>query len=396
MSERDGHELEPPGHFVDLDAPTHRSSPTILADHVPALTRAGTVEFGDYELLEEIARGGMGVVYRARQKSLSRVVALKMILAGQLASAEDVMRFHAEAQSAANLRHDAIVAIHEVGEHAGHHYFTMEFIEGESLASRLARGPLPALEAARLLQAIAEAIQHAHEQQIIHRDLKPANILLDQRNHPHVTDFGLAKRGAAVSETIRPGQVVGTPAFMPPEQAGGKWGAITLSVDVYSLGAVLYAAITGQAPFNAPTPLDTLMLVLEQEPAWPRTLNRTIPRDLEAIVMKCLKKSPSARYATAQQVADDLQRFRAGEPVYARRGDAVYLTLRWLRNNVIVAGVSGAAALLLLMLALTTSLAYLTEIQRRVRLEDRIGELESKLAALSNQLHKRDRLEKQD
>jgi serine/threonine protein kinase len=211
--------------------------------------------FGDYELLEEIARGGMGVVYKARQVSLNRIVAVKMILAGALASEEDVKRFRAEAEAAANLQHPNIVAIHEVGEHEGQHYFSMDYIDGRSLAGLVREHPLPARQAAEYVQTIAEAVQYAHEQGTLHRDLKPSNIIVDEQDRPHVTDFGLARRIEGDTRLTGTGKVLGTPSYMPPEQAASKRGALGPPADVYALGAILYDLLTGRPPFRAETPL---------------------------------------------------------------------------------------------------------------------------------------------
>ena len=218
--------------------------------------------FGDYELIREIARGGMGVVFLARQVSLNRLVALKMILAGQLASETDVKRFHAEAEAAANLDHPGIVPIYEVGQHEGQHYFSMGFIQGRSLSQRLTEGPLPPREAAELIRRVCEAIDYAHQHGVIHRDLTPANILLDRNGNPRVTDFGLAKKLKNDSGLTGSGQIMGTPSYMPPEQAGGKRGEVGPAADVYALGATLYALLTGRPPFQAATPMETVNQVI--------------------------------------------------------------------------------------------------------------------------------------
>jgi serine/threonine-protein kinase len=228
--------------------------------------------FGDYELLEEIARGAMGVVYKARHVNLNRLVALKMILAGQLASPQEVQRFHTEAEAVANLDHPNIVPIHEVGEQEQQHYFAMKLIEGGSLAQHMPRFRGDARAAAQLLATVARAVHYAHQRGILHRDLKPANILLDERGEPHVTDFGLAKRVEGGGQLTQSGAIVGTPAYMAPEQARAEKGLST-AVDVYSLGGILYEILTGQMPFQAETPLDTILRVLEQEPIHPRSLN---------------------------------------------------------------------------------------------------------------------------
>src|SRR5271166_5934665 len=255
--------------------------------------------FGDYEIVREIARGGMGVVFLARQISLNRTVALKMILAGQLADETDVRRFYTEAEAAANLDHPGIVPIYEVGQHEGQHYFSMGFVEGQSLAQRLADGPLPPREAAELIRRVSEAIEYAHQHGVIHRDLKPANVLLDQNGNPRVTDFGLAKRVQGESGLTGSGQIMGTPSYMPPEQAGGERGGVGPAADVYALGATLYALVTGRPPFQAATAMDTVIQVVSDEPVPPRRLNASIPSDLETICLKCLQKEPALRYASA-------------------------------------------------------------------------------------------------
>jgi WD40 repeat protein len=305
--------------------------------------------FGDYELIGEIARGGMGVVFEARQLSLNRKVALKMILAGQLANETDVKRFHTEAEAAANLDHPGIVPIYEVGQHQGQHYFSMGFIEGQSMAQRLAAGPLPPREAAALLMKVAEAIDYAHQCGVIHRDLKPGNILLDGKGNPRVTDFGLAKKIQGDSGLTGSGQVMGTPSYMPPEQAGGQRAAVGPAADVYALGATLYALITGRPPFQAATAMDTVIQVLSDEPVAPRRLNGSIPRDLETICLKCLEKEPDQRYASAAALAADLRRFLSGEPIVARPVTRLERVAKWARRKPTVAAsyLLGLLALLL-------------------------------------------------
>lgn len=289
--------------------------------------------FGDYELLAEIAKGGMGVVYRARQTSLDRIVALKMILGGRLAHDEDIERFRSEAAAAGRLSHPNIVSIHDVGCIDGRHYFSMEFIEGKSLAQLLQNGPLPGRDAARYLALVARAVQHAHEKGILHRDLKPSNILLDAWDRPHVSDFGLAKRLGGDSGQTRTGAILGTPSYMAPEQAQGRIRDLGPACDVYGLGATLYDLLTGRPPFRSDTPLDTVLQVLENQPAPPTLLNSKVDPDLETICMKCLEKDPALRYPSAQALAEDLERYLAGESIQARSFNVLDRLTRMLEHS---------------------------------------------------------------
>lgn len=307
-------------------------------EHVPVKSSAAAGDlvnyFGDYELLEEIARGGMGVVYKARQTKLNRTVAIKMILAGQLASQPAVGRFYAEAESAGRLDHPNIVPIYEVGQHQGQHYFSMAYVDGESLAAKVSGGPLSPLVAAQTVKIVAEAVQYAHEQGIIHRDLKPANVLLDKAGQPKVTDFGLARKiDAGGDGPTATGDVLGTPSYMPPEQAGGESWKIGSHSDVYSLGAILYCLLTGRPPFQAANTLDTLMQVLNNEPAPPVLLNQDVDRDIQAICLKCLEKEAQRRYPSARLLIDDLTRYIAGESISVRNLNLLDRVTRTLQNS---------------------------------------------------------------
>jgi hypothetical protein len=308
--------------------------------------------FGGYELLAELGRGGFGVVYKARQVALKRVVALKMIQAG----ADDLARFMVEAESVARLQHPNIIQIHEIGEHDGLPYFSLEFCAGGSLAQRLNGAPLPAAEAAQLIETLARAMHTAHLQQVVHRDLKPANILLTADGRPKITDFGLAKKldeGGGRTET---GEVMGTPSYMAPEQAAGRLGEIGPATDVYALGALLYELLTGRAPFRAASPMETLQQVLSNDPVALSRLQPRTPRDLETICLKCLQKEPRKRYASALELADDLARFRGGESIRARPIGALSRVRRWCRRNRSMVSLLGAL-LVCMMVAVAVWLA---------------------------------------
>lgn len=286
-------------------------------------------DFGGYELLEEIGRGGMGVVYRARQKSLDRIVALKMILRGNDASPEDLARFRAEAESAAQLHHPNLVNVYEVGESDGRPFFSMKFVEGTTLAKRLTVGPLSSRSAAEMLAPICRAIADAHRHGVLHRDLKPSNVLMDNEGRSYVTDFGLAKRvgsdltssdrdAAARASLTLTGAILGTPGYMAPEQAAGERGQVSAATDIYALGAILYAMLTGRPPFQAASVVDTVLMVREQDPLPPRMLNPKADADLEMICLKCLQKPADLRYASADALADDLEAYLKSEPISAR------------------------------------------------------------------------------
>jgi len=317
--------------------------------------------FGDYELLDVIARGGMGIVYKARQVSLNRIVALKMILSGEFASRVEVDRFYSEAKAAALLDHPGIVPIYEVGEHEGKHFFSMTYVEGSSLATKLNEGLLEPIQAARTMLEVTQAVHYAHEQGVIHRDLKPSNILLDLQGRPRVTDFGLAKRLTEDTGMTVSGQVLGTPSYMPPEQAAGHINTIGPASDVYALGAVLYSLTTGRPPFQSASGIETLRQVVEKEPVAPRQLNPAIPRDLETIILKCLEKSLPRRYSTAKLLSEELQRFIEGRPILARPIGRVQKAWRWCRREPAVASLLSLSLLLVIGLVVGTGWAYLRE-----------------------------------
>ncbi len=287
----------------------------------------------DYELLEEIGRGGMGVVFRARQITLDREVAVKMILRGRLASEADLQRFLAEAAATARLEHPHIVPIYDVGDFDGRPYFSMKYIDGETLADRLARGPLPQRTAAKIVSKIARGIGAAHRHGVLHRDIKPSNILLAKGGEPMITDFGLAKQEASQHSLTSSGMVLGTPAYMSPEQAAGRRGLVGPTSDVYSLGCVLYHALAGRAPLIADSPVELMLKVLEQDPPPPRMLRPNLDRDLEMIVVRCLQKPADLRYASADHLADDLEAFLNDERISARSGRFSQVVARLFRET---------------------------------------------------------------
>src|SRR5437870_6632 len=306
------------------------------------------MDFGDYELLEQIGRGGQGVVFRARQKSLNRIVALKVIGLGHWATEAHLKRFRPEAEAAARLEHPGIVPIHEVGERDGSCYFSMKFVEGGQLDEVVKQTPMSLRQAAELIAKVARTVHYAHEHGILHRDITPGNILLDQKGEPHLTDFGLARLVESESTVTRTLEVLGTPSYMAPEQAVGNNAAIGSVTDVYGLGAVLYQLLTGQPPFAGGTTYETIRLLLDTEPRPPRLLNPKIDRDLSTICLKCLEKDPKRRYSSALALAEDLERWLKHEPIQARHTGVFARGGKWVRRNptsaLLVASLVGLAA----------------------------------------------------
>jgi serine/threonine-protein kinase len=320
------------------------AEPATLPPAIPKESGPAPADFGKYELLGELGRGGMGVVYKAWQRDLERTVAVKMILGSHLASEEQVARFQAEARVAGRLSHAHIVQVYEAGAVHGQPYFAMQYIEGRGLDWVLVEDPPAPADAVRLLAAVARAVAYLHSQGLIHRDLKPSNILVDSAGRPFLTDFGLARFLERESSLTQTGAIVGTPSYMAPEQAaGGK--EVGPRSDVYGLGAILYELLTGRPPFREGTPLDTLVQVMEGEPTLPRRLNPSLPRELELICLKCLEKAPERRYSSASALADDLERFLEGEAVEARPRGPWQRLVRWARREPALASRLGGLAL---------------------------------------------------
>jgi tRNA A-37 threonylcarbamoyl transferase component Bud32 len=335
---------------------------------MPDLMHGATVRyFGDYEIQKVLGRGGMGVVYKARQVSLNRQVALKMIKAGALADEAELRRFRNEAEAVALLDHAGIVPVYEVGEHDGQNYFSMKLVEGGNLAEELPAFQADPRAAATLLAETAEAVHHAHMRGILHRDLKPANILIDAQGHPHVTDFGLAKLIESDVELTASGAVMGTPSYMSPEQASGRRASITTATDVYGLGAILYALLTGKAPFGGDSLIDTLQAVKERPPVSPRSLSASVPRDLETICLKCLAKDPRWRYASAHALADDLHAWLDSRPIAARRVGPTERAWLWCKRKPAVAALAASV-----LLALFGGTAGIFAVQARANADLRV------------------------
>jgi len=326
-----------------------------------------------YAMLGKLGAGGMGVVYKARHLKLGRVVALKMILAGGHAREEELARFRTEAEAIARLQHPNIVQVHEVGEHDGLPFFSLEFCPGGSLDRKLGGTPLPPREAARLVETLARAMHAAHGKNVIHRDLKPANVLLGEDGTPKITDFGLAKKLDNAGQTAS-GAIMGTPSYMAPEQAGGKSKEIGPAADVYALGAILYELLTGRPPFKAATVMDTLMQVVMDEPVPPSQLQPKTPRDLETVCLKCLRKEPGQRYASAEALAEDLARFQAGLPVQARPVGALERGWRWCRRNPAVAALTAVVTLTLVLGAAVASFFAVQARQEATRANNKAEE----------------------
>ncbi|HSS16598.1 MAG TPA: serine/threonine-protein kinase, partial [Candidatus Dormibacteraeota bacterium] len=311
-------------------------------------------EFGDYELLEEVGRGGQGVVFRAWQKSLNRTVAVKIIGIGQFTTNAHLKRLRREAAAAAKLNHPGIVPVYEVGERDGTYYFSMRFVEGDNLDEVVGRGPVSARQAAELIAKIARTVHYAHEHGILHRDIKPGNILLDANGEPHLTDFGLARlveHGSTVTGSL---EVMGTPSYMAPEQAVGNNAELSRATDVYGLGAVLYELLTGHPPFAGGTTYETIHLLLDSEPRQPRLWNPKVDRDLSAVCLKCLEKNPRHRYSSALELAEDLERWLNHEPILAKRSGFFAHARKWVQRNPMI------AALITLSVLLAAGLGVMT------------------------------------
>ena len=321
-----------------------------IAWEMPGIIHPAGSMIAHYEIIKELDRGGMGIVFRARDTRLDRQVALKMIRAGELATQEEIDRFLAEAQAAAGLEHPGIVPVYDVGEFQGRQYIAMRLIDGETLAARLRRGPLPVRQAALLVRKIATAVEFAHRHGVIHRDLKPANILLDQGEEPLITDFGLAKRLESNKGLTLSGQILGTPAFMAPEQATGALRETNELADVYALGAILYALCTGSAPFEASNQVDLLLQVIDREPALPRKRNGSIPRELERIILRALEKDPRRRFPSSAALAADLDHFLKDEPLETPANNIVQSACKWARREpALVSHLAGITAVMVIV-----------------------------------------------
>jgi hypothetical protein len=323
------------GTLDTLAGNVHRPSTTSGAAR-PLPPRAPSrppVNLPGYEIMDELGRGGMGVVFTARHMALKRLVALKMILGGGLAGEQQLVRFKKEAEAVARLQHPNIVQVFDVGEHDGYPYFSLEFVDGGTLAAKLSAGPLAPRAAAGLAEILARAVHYAHERGIIHRDLKPANILLMKDGTPKITDFGLAKQMDQGDQATRTGNIAGTPAYMAPEQATGRSDLFGPRTDVWALGVILYEFLSGRLPFVGTDSMDVIYRVVNEEAPSPRSFKPSLPRDLEVITLKCLNKTTADRYSSAAELADDLQRFLHHEPIRARPTSAAERSIRWMRRH---------------------------------------------------------------
>jgi serine/threonine-protein kinase len=356
------------GATIEIGTGPKRADATLLSIGVSGRSPSqapGMPRVEGYQILKELGRGGMGVVYKARQGKLNRIVALKMVLAGAHAGQDQLARFYTEAEAVAHLQQPNIVQIYEVSEHEGLPYFSLEYVDGGSLSERIGGKPQPVEDAARQVALLSRAMDYAHKQGIIHRDLKPANVLITRDGQPKITDFGLAKRLESDASQTRSGTLMGTPNYMAPEQARGEVREVGPLADVYALGVILYEMLVGRTPFLGASILDTLQQVRSQEPVPPSRLQPKVPRDLETICLKCLEKEPAKRYETAGAMADDLERFLAGEPILARPVGAPERLWRWCRRNRRVAALSAAVLLLMLSLAIGGPVAAILVNQQR-------------------------------
>jgi serine/threonine protein kinase/tetratricopeptide (TPR) repeat protein len=381
----------------------------------PALRPGPVPVLPGYEILQELGRGGMGVVYKARQLGLNRLVALKMVIGGPQAGERQLARFRAEGEAVARLHHPNIVQIYEVGQHDGHPFFSLEFVEGGTLADRIVQGPLGAREAAELIETLARAMHYAHERGVVHRDLKPANILLTatapgSRDSgasrapssspetrilpigllPKITDFGLAKQLDRVDSNTKSGTVVGTPYYMAPEQAGGKGERVGPCTDIHALGAMLYEMVTGRPPFLGCDPITILYHVAHDEPNPPTRYNTRTPRDLEIIILKCLQKQPSQRYATALDLADDLRRFLEHEPIKARATSTWERGIRWMRRRPAAAGLAAGLLVAALTVAVVAAVHWRSDVKRRDDFRREVSDQLTKVESAADMAHSRD------
>lgn len=358
--------IEPTSIEETIDEPYEAATPSARTEpETPDSRDEATPVVPGYEVLGELGRGGMGVVYKARHLSLKRLVALKMIRDAAFAGPEDLARFQIEAEAIASLQHPNIVQIYEIGKVNGSPYFSLELVQGGNLARKLAGQPLAFREAAELAATLARAVHSAHQRGVVHRDIKPANVLLTEEGVPKITDFGLAKQLNMEDDSVEAGAVVGTPAYLPPEQAAGAHEEVGPRADVYSLGAVLYELLTGRPPFRGESISDTLMMVMYDEPVPPRQLRPKVPRDLETICFKCLAKAPDQRYDSALALAEDLQRWLEGDPILARPMGRFEAAWRWCRRNpvptsLLLAVTLGAAVGLLHLTQLSENLVHST------------------------------------